>query len=145
MLLSVLVEVAGVEGPSSSRVSETISGASCTGSVGRTCPGGGPANITSPPWSHSNSQSAETVTSAAMKGLRSAVYRIGAVDVSPDGGFLHRSVFGGAARVNDPIHSGTASSGMLRGVNEELAGGMACRTRESWRVADLEQCRVVGG
>jgi hypothetical protein len=50
---------------------------------------------------------------------------MGAVDVSRDGGFLHRSVFGGAARVNEPIHSGTASFGILRGVKEELVGGMA--------------------
>jgi hypothetical protein len=50
---------------------------------------------------------------------------MGAVDVSRDGGFLHRSVFGGAASVNDPIHSGTTSFGMLRGVKEELEGGMA--------------------
>ena len=50
---------------------------------------------------------------------------MGAVDVSREGGFLHRSVFGGAARVKDPIHSGTTSYGMLRGVKEELAGGMA--------------------
>jgi hypothetical protein len=50
---------------------------------------------------------------------------MGAVDVSRDGGFLHRSVFGGAAMVNDPIHSGTTSLGMFSGVKEELVGGMA--------------------
>jgi hypothetical protein len=50
---------------------------------------------------------------------------MGAVDVSPDGGFLHRSVFGGADRVKEPNDSGTASSWILRGVKEELAGGMA--------------------
>jgi hypothetical protein len=50
---------------------------------------------------------------------------MGAVDVSRDGGFLHRSVFGGAARVNEPIHSGTASFGIFSGVKEELVGGMA--------------------
>lgn len=50
---------------------------------------------------------------------------MGAVEVSREGGFLQRSVFGGAARVKDPIHSGTTSLGMLRGVKEELAGGMA--------------------
>lgn len=38
-----------------------------------TRPGGAPLNITSPPWSHSNSQSADTVTSADMSGLRRAV------------------------------------------------------------------------
>jgi len=56
--------------------------------------------------------------------LRSAVYSIGAVDVSPVGGFLQRSVFGGAARVKEPSHSGTTSFGTLRGVKEELAGVM---------------------
>jgi hypothetical protein len=50
---------------------------------------------------------------------------MGAVDVSREGGFLQRSVFGGAARVNDPNHSGTTSSGILRGVKDSLAGGMA--------------------
>jgi hypothetical protein len=50
---------------------------------------------------------------------------MGAVDVSRDGGFLQRSVFGGAAMVNDPIHSGTTSLGMFSGVKEELVGGMA--------------------
>lgn len=47
------------------------------------------------------------------------------MEVSLDGGFLHRSVFGGADIVKDPIHSGTASFGMLRGVKDELVGGMA--------------------
>lgn len=64
------------------------------------------------------------MTSAATNGLRNAVYRIGAVDVSREGGFLQRSVFGRATKVNDPIHSGTASFATLRGVKEELAGGM---------------------
>jgi hypothetical protein len=50
---------------------------------------------------------------------------MGAVNVSREGGFLHRSVFGGAAMVKDPIHSGTTSFGTFRGVNEELVGGMA--------------------
>lgn len=50
---------------------------------------------------------------------------MGAVEVSRDGGFLHKSVLGGAARVNDPIHSGTTSFGMFRGVKEDPAGGMA--------------------
>lgn len=49
---------------------------------------------------------------------------MGAVDVSLDGGFLQRSVFGGAARVKDPIHSGTTSFVMFSGVNDELVGGM---------------------
>lgn len=70
--------------------------------------------------------------------MRSAVYSIGAVDTSPDGGFLHRSVFGGAAKVKDPSHSGTASSGTLRGVKEELAGGIVSR-------AGKGEARVVGG
>ena len=38
-----------------------------------TLPGGAPAKITNPPWSHSSSQSALTVTSAAMNGDRNAV------------------------------------------------------------------------
>lgn len=59
-----------------------------------------------------------------MKGLRSAVNRIGAVDVSRLGGLRQRSVFGGAASVKDPIHSGTASLGMLSGVKDELSGGI---------------------
>jgi len=60
-----------------------------------------------------------------MKGLRKAVYRIGAVDVSRLGGLRQRSVLGGAASRNDPIHSGTESLGMLSAVNDELSGGMA--------------------
>lgn len=59
---------------------------------------------------------------------------MGAVDVSRDGGFLHRSVFGGAAMVNEPIHSGTTSLGMFNGVKEELAGGMASN-RNRWMLA----------
>ena len=91
-----------------------------------TRPGGAPAKMTSPPWSHSSSQSAATVTSAAMKGLRRAVYKIGAVEVSREGGFLHRSVLGGAARLNKPIYSGsTESGGQFSAVNDELSGGMA--------------------
>jgi hypothetical protein len=49
---------------------------------------------------------------------------MGAVEVSREGGFLHKSEFGGAARVKDPIYSGTASFGTLSGVKEVLAGGM---------------------
>jgi len=45
--------------------------------------------------------------------------------VSREGGFRQRSVFGGAARVKDPIHSGTADGGMLSAVKDELSGGMA--------------------
>lgn len=66
------------------------------------------------------------MTSAAMKGLRRAVYKIGAVEVSRDGGFLHRSVLGGAARLNKPIYSGnTESGGQFSAVNDELSGGIA--------------------
>lgn len=50
--------------------------------------------------------------------------RIGAVDVSRLGGLRQRSVFGGAARVKDPIHSGTASLGILSAVKDELSGGI---------------------
>lgn len=110
---------------------ETRLGASDVATIGVVCPGGAPANMTSPPWSHSSSHSAETVTSAAMNGLRNAVYSTGAVDVSREGGFLHKSVFGGAASVNDPIYSGTTSFGTLRAVKEELAGGISklrCRS-----------------
>lgn len=61
-------------------------------------PGGGPENITKPPWSHSISQSAVTVTSARTNGLWRDVYSIGAVDVSRSGGLRQRSVSGRAAR-----------------------------------------------
>ena len=47
------------------------------------------------------------------------------MDVSREGGFLHRSVFGGAASVNDPMYSGTTSLGTLRAVKDELAGGIS--------------------
>lgn len=50
---------------------------------------------------------------------------MGAVDVSRLGGLRHRSVFGGAASVKDPIHSGTVSLGMLSAVNDDLSGGIA--------------------
>lgn len=60
-----------------------------------------------------------------MKGLRRAVYRMGAVDVSREGGFLHRSELGGAARVNESMNSGRRSSlSKLSGVKEERSGGM---------------------
>lgn len=68
-------------------------------SGGSDCPGAAPAKMTRPPWSHSISQSAVTVTSATINGCRSEVYTIGAVDVSPLGGLRQRSVFGPAARV----------------------------------------------
>ena len=48
--------------------------------------------------------------------------------MSREGGFRQRSVFGGAARVKDPIHSGTADGGMLSAVKDELSGGMASRS-----------------
>lgn len=48
------------------------------------------------------------------------------MDVSREGGFLHRSVLGGAARLKDPIYSGRpASLGRFRAVKDELSGGMA--------------------
>jgi hypothetical protein len=50
---------------------------------------------------------------------------MGAVDVSRLGGLRHRSVLGGAVRVKDPIHSGTASLAMLSAVKDDLSGGMA--------------------
>ena len=64
---------------------------------------------------------------------------MGAVDVSPEGGFLQRSVFGGAARVNAPNHSGTTSSGILRGVKDSLAGCMAwfCARRARVRYSEI--------
>lgn len=80
--------------------------------------------------------------------------------MSLDGGFLHRSVLGGAARVKEPIHSGTTSLEIFRGVKEELAGGMVVsrgfggrvRSREwrgmcdaqqaSWLILCIGGCRV---
>jgi hypothetical protein len=114
-----------IEGACVSRESVATLGGSVSGAAGMTVPGGTPANITSPPWSHSSSQSADTVTSAVMNGCRKAVYSTGQVAVSIDGGFLHRSVFGGAVTENLPMYSGTTSSAMFSGVKEELAGGMA--------------------
>lgn len=50
---------------------------------------------------------------------------MGAVDVSREGGFLQRSELGGAARVKEPMYSGSrASLSKLSGVKEELSGGM---------------------
>lgn len=90
-------------------------------------PGGTPAKITNPAWSHSNSRSALTMTSAEVKRCRRAVYRIGAVEVSLEGGFRQRSVFGGAPKSNEPIHCGTDSRGVFRALNEDLSGGIALR------------------
>jgi hypothetical protein len=117
--------VEDIEGVLSSRESSSTLGGSIAGASLVMSPGIGPPNITSPPWSHSSAQSADTVTSAVMKGLRRALYMIGAVMVSREGGFLHKSVFGAAAMVKEPIQFGTASSPIFTGVNEELAGGMA--------------------
>lgn len=55
--------------------------------------------MTRPPWSHSISQSADTVTSAITKGCRRDVNSIGAVVVSRLGGLRHKSVLGAAERV----------------------------------------------
>jgi hypothetical protein len=85
-------------------------------------PGGVPANITRPAWSHSILQSADTKTSADTKGWRKAVYRIGAVEVSPVGGLRQRSVFGGAESTNEPIHSGIESAEVFRALNEARSG-----------------------
>lgn len=64
---------------------------------------------------------------------------MGAVEVSRLGGLRQRSVFGGAASVKEPIHSGTASLGMLSAVKEELSGGMAGldRAGESKKLCEL--------
>jgi hypothetical protein len=50
------------------------------------------------------------------------VYRIGAVEVSPVGGLRQRSVFGGAERMNEPIHSGIESAEVFRALNEARSG-----------------------
>lgn len=68
-------------------------------SVGSDWLGASPAKMTNPPWSHSISQSALMVTSATTNGLRKDVKTMGAVDVSPLGGFLHKSVLGPAESV----------------------------------------------
>lgn len=88
--------------------------------------GAAPANMTRPPWSHSISQSALTVTSATTNGWRSEVKTIGAVDVSPFGGLRHRSVFGPAAKVKYSMHWGRENvDGRLRAVNEVPSGGIS--------------------
>lgn len=50
---------------------------------------------------------------------------MGAVEVSLLGGLRQRSVFGGADREKEPIHSGTAELETFSAVNEELSGGIA--------------------
>lgn len=87
--------------------------------------GAAPANMTSPPWSHSISQSAVTVTSATTKGCRREVKTIGAVDVSPLGGLRQRSVFGPAVNVKYSIYRGSVySGGRFKVVNVDPSGGM---------------------
>lgn len=78
-----------------------------------------------PPWSDSISQSALTVTSATTKGFRNEVKTIGAVAVSPLGGFRQRSVLGPAVRVKYSIHSGSENvEGKFKVLNEEPQGGI---------------------
>jgi hypothetical protein len=82
--------------------------------------------MTSPPWSHSISQSALTVTSATTNGCRSDVNTMGAVDVSPFGGFRQRSVLGPAVRVKYSMHCGRVNvGGRFNAVNDELWGGIS--------------------
>lgn len=63
-----------------------------------------------------------TRTSAETKGCRKPVYKIGAVEVSPVGGFLQRSVLGGANNTKEPIYSGMASSDTFSALKDPLAG-----------------------
>ena len=50
---------------------------------------------------------------------------MGAVEVSPLGGFRHRSVFGPAVRLKYSIHWGRWNvGGRFRAVNEEPFGGI---------------------
>lgn len=87
--------------------------------------GSPPAKITSPPWSHSISKSAVTVTSATKNGFRIDVNRMGAVEMSPLGGFRQRSVFGPAVRVKYSMHCGSVKSvGRFKAVNEDPLGGI---------------------
>jgi len=87
--------------------------------------GSAPAKMTRPPWSHSISQSALTVTSATTNGWRSEVKTIGAVEVSPFGGLRHRSVFGPAVKVKYSMHWGRVNvGGRFRAVNEVPSGGI---------------------
>jgi hypothetical protein len=47
------------------------------------------------------------------------------VDVSRDGGFLQRSVLGGAARLNEPMNSGSSASlGQFKAVKQDVSGGI---------------------
>lgn len=88
--------------------------------------GAAPAKMTSPPWSHSISQSALTVTSATTKGWRRDVKTIGAVEVSPLGGLRHRSVFGPAVSSKYSMHCGRVNvGGRFRVVKEEPSGGIS--------------------
>lgn len=87
--------------------------------------GAAPANITRPPWSHSISQSALTVTSATTNGWRRDVKTIGAVEVSPLGGLRHRSVFGPARSVKYSMHWGSSNvDGRFRAVKVDPSGGI---------------------
>lgn len=84
-----------------------------------------PAKMTKPPWSHSISKSAVTVTSATKNGFRNEVNTMGAVEVSPFGGFRQRSVFGPAVRVKYSMHCGSVkSAGKFNAVNDEPLGGI---------------------
>lgn len=81
--------------------------------------------ITSPPWSHSISQSALTVTSARVKGFRSEVKTIGAVAMSPVGGLRQRLVLGPAVREKYSMQSGRVKDGgRFRVVKEAPVGGI---------------------
>lgn len=87
--------------------------------------GAAPAKITRPPWSHSISQSALTVTSATTKGLRSDVKTMGAVEVSPLGGLRQRSVLGPAVRVKYSMHRGSEKvDGRFSAVKDDPSGGI---------------------
>jgi hypothetical protein len=87
--------------------------------------GAAPANITSPPWSISISQSALTVTSATTNACRRDVKTIGAVEVSPFGGLRHRSVFGPARSVKYSMHWGSSNvGGRFRAVKVDPSGGI---------------------
>lgn len=84
-----------------------------------------PVKMTRPPWSHSISQSALTVTSATRKGFRREVNTMGAVVMSPTGGLRQISVFGPAVREKYSMHWGRENvDGKFRAVNEEPSGGI---------------------
>lgn len=84
-----------------------------------------PVKMTRPPWSHSISQSALTVTSATRKAFRREVKTMGAVAMSPVGGLRQRSVFGPAVREKYSMHRGRENvDGRFRAVNEEPSGGI---------------------